>query len=227
MICTELYHHGIKGQKWGVRRFQNTDGSLTAAGKKRYSKSEREEIENNINNLTSQAIDKCQTLLNKANDDFNEYLKSMDEDIAKIKNDKKARSDALNMMKDFLGSPNMVDDDELIELAAYEVADSLIKTSKKTDSLAEKYKASFQEYGDSVKDYSDKIMAYSQSFSDKKIQKLGEKTCDKIIENTDADFLYFLYGVDGSSNHLYNSYSNSYNEFIDTIIAQFNSIDNN
>ena len=34
----ELYHHGIKGQKWGVRRFQNTDGTLTAAGKERYSK---------------------------------------------------------------------------------------------------------------------------------------------------------------------------------------------
>lgn len=32
----ELYHHGIKGQKWGVRRFQNSDGTLTAAGKKRY-----------------------------------------------------------------------------------------------------------------------------------------------------------------------------------------------
>ena len=33
---TGLYHHGIKGQKWGVRRFQNRDGSLTAEGKKRY-----------------------------------------------------------------------------------------------------------------------------------------------------------------------------------------------
>lgn len=31
-----LMHHGIKGQKWGVRRFQNEDGSLTAAGKARY-----------------------------------------------------------------------------------------------------------------------------------------------------------------------------------------------
>jgi hypothetical protein len=32
-----LCHHGIKGQKWGVRRYQNTDGSLTPAGKNRYS----------------------------------------------------------------------------------------------------------------------------------------------------------------------------------------------
>lgn len=35
MCELELYHHGIKGQKWGIRRYQNKDGSLTPAGKKR------------------------------------------------------------------------------------------------------------------------------------------------------------------------------------------------
>lgn len=47
---SNLQHHGIKGQKWGVRRFQNTDGSLTAEGKKRYS----------VNDY-QQAIDKTKT----------------------------------------------------------------------------------------------------------------------------------------------------------------------
>ena len=35
-ISDELYHHGIKGQKWGIRRYQNEDGTLTEAGKARY-----------------------------------------------------------------------------------------------------------------------------------------------------------------------------------------------
>ena len=32
----ELYHHGVKGQKWGIRRYQNEDGTLNAKGMKRY-----------------------------------------------------------------------------------------------------------------------------------------------------------------------------------------------
>lgn len=38
MNNTELFHTGVKGMKWGVRRYQNKDGSLTPLGKKRYAK---------------------------------------------------------------------------------------------------------------------------------------------------------------------------------------------
>lgn len=40
----ELRHHGVKGQRWGFRRYQNKDGTLTAAGKKHYSESEQDDI---------------------------------------------------------------------------------------------------------------------------------------------------------------------------------------
>ena len=44
----ELYHFGIKGQKWGIRRYQNEDGSLTPAGKKRYGKMSNDELQKTL-----------------------------------------------------------------------------------------------------------------------------------------------------------------------------------
>lgn len=45
-IDNELYHHGIKGQRWGIRRFQNTDGTRTAAGKARAKENSSEDAQN-------------------------------------------------------------------------------------------------------------------------------------------------------------------------------------
>lgn len=50
----ELEHHGIKGQRWGVRRYQNEDGSLTTAGKKRYNESEKTYISTTV--ISSQRL---------------------------------------------------------------------------------------------------------------------------------------------------------------------------
>lgn len=38
----ELRHHGVRGQKWGIRRYQNKDGSLTPAGRKKAAKMKEE-----------------------------------------------------------------------------------------------------------------------------------------------------------------------------------------
>jgi len=58
----ELVHHGVKGQKWGRRRYQNKDGSLTPEGAKRYGSKENFEKQYDSNtkaalNATKKAVD--------------------------------------------------------------------------------------------------------------------------------------------------------------------------
>lgn len=51
MNDTTLSHHGILGQRWGVRRYQNKDGTLTAAGKRR-----AQQLETEYGNLTRKSL---------------------------------------------------------------------------------------------------------------------------------------------------------------------------
>jgi hypothetical protein len=86
----ELYHYGIKGQKWGVRRYQNKDGSLTDAGKKRYddgppqSKKERKALkkaqkewdknfEKNYVDAYNKAVEKTDKLIADLNKKYDKY----------------------------------------------------------------------------------------------------------------------------------------------------------
>ena len=62
MYDQELYHYGVKGMKWGIRRYQNKDGTLTSKGKKRYEKSN-----DNSNNEDEIKNNKSRKILTKRN----------------------------------------------------------------------------------------------------------------------------------------------------------------
>lgn len=54
-----LEHYGVKGQKWGVRRFQNKDGSLTKLGKKRYGSEKMQAYKQNERNRFIKILNKA------------------------------------------------------------------------------------------------------------------------------------------------------------------------
>ena len=60
-----LEHHGIMGQKWGVRRYQNADGSLTPAGKRRLERKDNRWIKRNADKIHDKAYRKSQKEMRK------------------------------------------------------------------------------------------------------------------------------------------------------------------
>lgn len=108
VYTNELYHHGIKGQKWGVRRYQNANGTLTSAGKKRYDRDQRENAGKKKGNKVGQAdpnrwvkedLERTRNLSNSTSNTLRD-IDNMNRTTQKISSRKKQSKIDLSKMSD-------------------------------------------------------------------------------------------------------------------------------
>lgn len=105
-----LSHHGILGQKWGVRRYQDYDGSLTAAGRSRYGKTRWTNIDGSINEEGKYHFQKfAKKQIKKNNKYYNKHIKKYKK-LADSTDDPEMKSKFANMIKDAEKSRDQVNE---------------------------------------------------------------------------------------------------------------------
>lgn len=100
----ELYHHGIKDQRWGIRRYQNYDGSLTEEGRKRYGSVENLEAESKSTKAAVRVTKELGSIVGSAQTFTNETRgsKVIRKDYSNLSDDElRARVNRLNLERSY------------------------------------------------------------------------------------------------------------------------------
>lgn len=189
----ELQHHGVKGQKWGVRRYQTKSGKLTAAGKKRYLfgfDSKKKEADKKAA-AKAKASSSTKSVKDMSDDELKKAIERL-----RLEEDYKQRYDRLNPQKVNKGK-QFVDKAVIpaIEEAGKQlIKDTLIKVGKNALGLNEKQTKSLEELAKDAEnqwkklDYEKKIKDLKNTKPKEKseLEKLDEKKRKLELERTIA-----------------------------------------
>lgn len=179
MEDNELYHFGVKGMKWGLRRYQNEDGSLTDEGRSHYGYSLRRKIKNIREARIKKKADKKRAKAlesarkakaeKKAHDDAKKKAieTGSAEEVLKYKNElsAKEKNDIYNRL---MADENLqrIASDEARRRAENSKWNKVVKVSRKASELADVVANATKLYNQGAKIYN--------SFADEKIPVIGE-----------------------------------------------------
>lgn len=198
----ELYHHGILGQKWGVRRYQNADGSLTSKGRKHYGYGDAikkaTRLYNQYGSKATDLIDKART-----SDAAKKVLSTAKQatDFAKDPSEliKKAANEVENMLSDrgvdlyrYLSSPSdmsRISRDvarTVSDLSEGFITDTYNKTKAKLGKAAATKEDFQREFSNLARDTGALIGYNTHKMYKDVTKKMGIKTKPELFGNTRA-----------------------------------------